>query len=111
VRELKTAVFIYRKRIEMLKWAKARIDRLTLGKASPVAGGDALPASIISAAAERVSRRLVALSSSGFDSPTAREIIVAIRPQADRTPANPRRPGMQARWKEQNRVPFHNMTT
>lgn len=103
----------------MLKWAKARIHQLTLSRVSLTdaiaAGGGDAQSSMISAAAQRVSRRLVALSSSGFDSPTAREIINAL----ERAPtharaassAAPRRPGMQARWKEQNRVPFHNITT
>lgn len=101
----------------MLKWAKARIHQFTLSRASltdAIAAGDA-QASMISAAAQRVSRRLVALSSSGFDSPTAREITKALeRTHARACAASsvaPRRPGMQARWKEQNRVPFHNITT
>ena len=101
----------------MLKWAKARIHRLTLSRASLTdaiaAGGSDAQASMFSAAAQRTSRRLVALSSSGFDSPTAREIIGALERAPTRTPtassAAPRRPGVHARWKEQNRVPFHNM--
>lgn len=93
----------------MWKWAKKQMHAITVGAEPRVDAialtRDAEPSSMISTAAQRVTRRLVALSSSGFDSPSAGEIINAL--ERTTSPRILRRPGVDARWKEANRVPFH----
>lgn len=93
----------------MWKWAKRRMHVITAGAEPRVDAvaptRDAELASMISATAQRVTRRLVALSSSGFDSPSAGEIINAL--ERTTTAKTSRRPGVDARWKQANRVSFH----
>ena len=98
----------------MLKWARARLNLLIGRHANRVnaiesAGVDTPPSLNMAAAAQRVSKRLVALSSAGFDSPTAEDILSVAKSVAARTSLNARRPGVHARWKEQNRVPFQRL--
>ena len=95
----------------MLKWARARLNLLIGRNADRVNAIDvaAQPSLNMATAAQRVSKRLVALSSAGFDSPTAEDILSVAKSVAARTSLNARRPGVHARWKEQNRVPFQRL--
>ena len=95
----------------MLKWARARLNLLIGRHADRVNAIDvaAQPSLNMATAAQRVSKRLVALSSAGFDSPTAEDILSVAKSVAARTSLNARRPGVHARWKEQNRVPFQRL--
>ena len=95
----------------MLKWARARLNLLIGRNADHVNAIDvaAQPSLNMATAAQRVSKRLVALSSAGFDSPTAEDIFSVAKSVAARTSLNARRPGVHARWKEQNRVPFQRL--
>ena len=98
----------------MLKWARARLNLLIGRHADRVnafesAGVDTPPSLNMATAAQRVSKRLVALSSAGFDSPTAEDILSVTKSVAARTSLTSRRPGVHARWKEQNRVPFQRL--
>ena len=95
----------------MLKWARARLNLLIGRKADRVNAIDvaAQPSLNMATAAQRVSKRLVALSSAGFDSPTAEDILSVAKSVAARTSLTARRPGVHARWKEQNRVPFQRL--
>ncbi|MEQ1517100.1 MAG: hypothetical protein ABL931_11495 [Usitatibacteraceae bacterium] len=93
----------------MFKWVRAKLDSSSVDHAGRVDANapvrsDAQPTSMISAAAQRVTRRLVAISSSGFDSPTADDILRAL--ERVPSPKIARRPGVHARWKEANRVPY-----
>ena len=95
----------------MLKWAKERVRMLILHQAGvevilATANSGELPAVIIAAAAQRATRRIVAISSTGFESMTAHELVRTPAHTPMRAMANLRRPGVLARWKEQNRVPF-----
>ena len=95
----------------MLKWARARLNLLIGRNADRVNAIDvaAQPSLNMATAAQRVSKRLVALSSAGFDSPTAEDILSVAKSVAARTSLTARRPGVHARWKEQNRVPFQRL--
>ena len=95
----------------MLKWARARLNLLIGRNADRVNAIDvaAQPSLNMATAAQRVSKRLVALSSAGFDSPTAEDILSVTKSVAARTSLTSRRPGVHARWKEQNRVPFQRL--
>ena len=98
----------------MLKWAKQRVRMLMLHQAGvedAIASGstNTPPVEIIAAAAQRTSKHLVAISSVRFESMSARELVRAPAYAPMRVMANPRRPGVDARWKEQNRVPFQNV--
>ena len=95
----------------MLKWARARLNLLIGRNADRVNAIDvaAQPSLNMATAAQRVSKRLVALSSAGFDSPTAEDILSVAKSVAARSSLNARRPGVHARWKEQNRVPFQRL--
>ena len=98
----------------MLKWARARLNLLIGRHADRVnaiasVGAEAPPSLNMATAAQRVSKLLVALSSAGFDSPTAEDIFSVAKSVAARTSLNTRRPGVHARWKEQNRVPFQRL--
>ena len=98
----------------MLKWARARLNLLIGRHADRVNAIEsatvvAQPSLNMAAAAQRVSKRLVALSSAGFDSPAAEDILSVAKSVAARTSLNARRPGVHARWKEQNRVPFQRL--
>ena len=95
----------------MLKWAKERVRMLILHQAGvedtlAAANSGELPAAIIVAAAQRATRRIVAISSTGLESMTAHELVHAPAYTPMRAMANLRRPGVHARWKEQNRVLF-----
>ncbi len=81
------------------------------GHENPIvaAGSDVASSSMIKDAAQRATKRLVAISSAGFDPMLVRELLRAPVNAPTRTVASPRRPGMHARWKEQNRVPFQNV--
>ena len=72
-------------------------------------GIDTPPVEIIVAAAQRTSKHLVAISSVRFESMSARELVRAPAYAPMRAMANPRRPGVHARWKEQNRVPVQRL--
>ncbi len=102
----------------MLKWAKQKVRVLILHQAGDddaiaSANSDAPQSMMIAAAAQRATNRLVAISSAGFDAlaihNNSRNVLTA--PVAVAVPATmtPRRPGVHARWKEQNRVPFQNL--
>lgn len=98
----------------MLKWARERVRMLLLhqaGHEDAIALGstDVQASLIIAAEAQRATRRLVAISSAGFDSLAARNTLEKREYAPIRAPMSPRRPGVAARWKEQNRVPFQNM--
>ena len=98
----------------MLKWARERVRMLMLHQAGhedaiSAAGSDAASSLMIKDAAQRATKRLVAISSAGFDPMLVRELLRAPVSAPTRAVASPRRPGMHARWKEQNRVPFHNV--
>ena len=95
----------------MLKWAKERVRMLVLHQAGvedtlAAANSGELPTVMIAAAAQRATRRIVAISSIGLESMTAHELLRAPTYTPMRAMANLRRPGVHARWKEQNRVPF-----
>lgn len=95
----------------MLKWAKERVRMLILHQAGvevtlAAANSGELPAVIIAAAAQRATRRIVAISSTGLETVAAHELVYAPAYTPMRVMANLRRPGVHARWKEQNRVPF-----
>ena len=95
----------------MLKWAKERVRMLVLHQAGvedtlAAANSGELPAVMIAAAAQRATRRIVAISSTGLESMTAHELLRAPTYTPMRAMSNLRRPGVLARWKEQNRVPF-----
>ena len=95
----------------MLKWAKERVRMLILHHADvevvlAAANSGELPGVIIAAAAQRATRRIVAISSTGLESMTAHELLRTPAYAPMRAMANLRRPGVHARWKEQNRVPF-----
>ena len=95
----------------MLKWAKERVRMLILHQAGvedtlAAANRGKLPAVTIAAAAQRATRRIVAISSTGLESMTAHELLRTPAYAPMRAMANLRRPGVHARWKEQNRVPF-----
>ena len=77
--------------------------------AMAAAGSDAASSLMIADAAQRATKRLVAISSAGFDPMAVRELLRTPVYTPTRTVASPRRPGVHARWKEQNRVPFQNM--
>jgi hypothetical protein len=98
----------------MLKWAKERVRMLMLHQAGVedaiASSNTATPSTVIIAAtARRTSKRLVAISSRALESVSARESVRAPAYAPMRTIPNPRRPGVHARWKEQNRVPFQNV--
>ena len=98
----------------MLKWARERVRMLMLhqaGHENPIvaAGSDVASSSMIKDAAQRATKRLVAISSAGFDPMAVRELLRTPVYTPTRTVASPRRPGVHARWKEQNRVPFQNV--
>ena len=77
--------------------------------AMAAAGSDSASSLMIADAAQRATKRLVAISSAGFDPMAVRELLRTPVYAPTRTVASPRRPGVHARWKEQNRVPFQNM--
>lgn len=102
----------------MLKWAKQKVRVLILHQAGDEdaiasANTDAPQATMIAAAAQRATNRLVAISSAGFDAlamrNNSRNVLAAPATVAVRATMSPRRPGVHARWKEQNRVPFQNL--
>ncbi len=98
----------------MLKWARERVRMLMLhqaGHENPIvaAGSDVASSSMIKDAAQRATKRLVAISSAGFDPMAVRKLLRAPVYAPTRMVASPRRPGVHARWKEQNRVPFQNV--
>ena len=98
----------------MMKWARERVCMLMLHQvghedAMAAAGGDAASSLMIAEAAQRATKRLVAISSAGFDPMAVRELLRAPVYAPTRTVVSPRRPGVHARWKEQNRVPFQNV--
>ena len=85
----------------MFKWAKERI-RLLAGHPAEranalVAASINAPSLIITGEASRVTTRIVAIST------------VEIDALAGRKKLNPTRPGVHARWKEQNRVAIQHM--
>lgn len=83
----------------MFNWARERISVLTLQRRDP--GGDRLsvqPELSIAAVAQHVRKRVVAISSAG-DAAAGPANLPAF------TPGRSRRPGVHARWKEQNRLP------
>ena len=101
----------------MLKWAKQKVRVLMLHQAGDEdaiasANTDAPQSLMIAAAAQRATNRLVAISSAGFDALNVRNVNVIAAPAtvATRATIAPRRPGVHARWKEQNRVPFQNLS-
>ena len=94
----------------MLKWAWERISVLTSHRAvqAPAAVAvprNAAPALSIAAVALRVRKRVVAISSTGFDPSTLQRTAALPVTSPTFTSADPRRPGVRARWKEQNRLP------
>ena len=98
----------------MLKWARERVRMLMLhqaGHENPIvaAGSDVASSSMIKDAAQRATKRLVAISSAGFDPIAVRELLRTPVHAPTRVVPSPRRPGVHARWKEQNRVPFQNV--
>jgi hypothetical protein len=106
--------FFHRKRKIMLKWAKQRVRMLMLYQAGVedaiASGSTSTPSTVIIAAtAQRTSRHLVAISSRALESMSARELVRAPAYEPMRALTSPRRPGVHARWKEQNRVPFQNV--
>ena len=74
-----------------------------------LAGTDVQPSQIIAAEAQRATRRLVAISSAGLDALSARNLLGKREYAPTRATLSPRRPGMDARWKEQNRLHLQNM--
>ncbi len=103
----------------MLKWAKQKVRVLILHQAGDEnaiasANTDVPQSLMIAAAAQRATNRLVAISSAGFDAlalsnnsrNSSRRVLAAPATVAARATLAPRRPGVHARWKEQNRVPF-----
>ena len=99
----------------MLTWVKQKVRVLILHQAGAEdaiasANTDAPQSMMIAAAAQRATNRLVAISSVGFDALVVRNVLTAPATVAVRTTMTPRRPGMHARWKEQNRVPFQNLS-
>ena len=101
----------------MLKWARQKVRVLILHQAGDEdaiasANTDAPQSLMIVAAAQRATNRLVAISSAGFDALNVRNVNVIAAPAtvATRATIAPRRPGVHARWKEQNRVPFQNLS-
>lgn len=95
----------------MLKWTKQKVRVLVLHQAGDEnaiasANTDVPQSLMIAAAAQRATNRLVAISSAGFNALDVRNVLTAPVTVAARSTMAPRRPGVHARWKEQNRVPF-----
>ena len=106
--------YLYRVSVNMLKWARERVRMLLLhqaGHEDTIALGspDVQSYPIMAAGAQRATRRLVAISSAGIDSLAACNMSGKREYGPTRATMSPRRPGVAARWKEQNRVHLQNV--
>lgn len=87
----------------MIMWVRDRARTL-----APNASGraDAVAVSAADPTMQRPTKRVAAISSSSIDASTAPEASAGNQIVTTRAASSPRRPGVEARWKEQNRVPY-----
>lgn len=98
----------------MLKWARERLRVLTSfrGDHANAIGSvsrDLPPLFIVAAAPQRVTRRVVVISSAGFELSSDQGGLALPKNLPTLAIMSPRRPGVHARWKVQNRLPFQRM--
>ena len=89
----------------MFKWARERVRVLSL-RGVERANAGASPSLNLAAVAQRVTIRVVAISSAGIDVIAGNKLLATSARAPIRKSLSLRRPGVHARWKEQNRVPF-----
>ena len=96
----------------MLKWARDRFSGLTIGSdlATDVVSTDGNQMSALAIAVTApATQRVVAISSVGFDAAAIGKALTAPKKLSRPKLLAPRRPGVHARWKEQNRLPIQGL--
>ena len=106
--------YSYGMRENMLKWARERVRTLILPPPSHEDGvalgsPDVQQLGTMVVKAQRANRHLAAISSVGCVSLAACNMLTKRGDAPTQAPMSARRPGMDARWKERNRVPIQNM--
>lgn len=89
----------------MIMWARDRGSTLAADGAGNVVAVSRSRADTVPATPP-ATKRIVAISSAGVGAPAVSEAPVAQQVATTTAPSRPRRPGVGARWKEQNRVPY-----
>ncbi|MCY7386448.1 MAG: hypothetical protein LH481_00010 [Burkholderiales bacterium] len=97
----------------MLKWARDRFSGLTddSDQTTDIVStvGNQMPALAV-AVATPATQRVVAISSVGFDAAAIGQALAAPKKLPRLKLLAPRRPGVHARWKEQNRLPIQSLS-
>ena len=85
----------------MIMWARNRVRTQALDEA-----GNAATISSAAPTTPRATTRVSAISSAGIDASPTSATSGANQVVTTGAPSSSRRPGVEARWKEQNRVPY-----